>query len=60
MAKIKQIKENLIRTKNLNIYFGVVIFDHYRQKLISGAEALVCVPTQVWGFFLIFPNFLRS
>ena len=47
MAKIKQIKENLIRTKNLNIYFGVVIFDHYRQKLISGAEALVCVPTQV-------------
>ena len=47
MAKIKQIKENLIRTKNLNIYLGVVIFDHYRQKLISGAEALVCVPTQV-------------
>ena len=54
MAKIKKIKENLIRTKHLNIYFGVVIFDHYRQKVISWAEALVCVPTQVWDFFKYF------
>ena len=54
MAKIKKIKENLIRTKHLNIYFGVVIFDHYRQKVIFWAEALVCVPTQVWDFFKYF------